>query len=424
MAKIKDVVCREILDSRGNPTLETKVFLEDGSVASSSIPSGASRGKFEALELRDNDPFRYRGRGVLKAVDNVNKGINSLIKGLEAGNQEELDMLMINSDGTPNKSNFGANAILSVSQAVCEAQAVSLKLPNYQYIYQIFKQKFGKDYTLLIPKPTFNLINGGKHGAGNNLNFQEFHIIPSSLFAYDKALMTAASIYQFLGMELQQVSSVFSVGDEGGYAPNFKTNKAAIEFLVNAGIKAGFKYKEDFLIGIDVAANNFFSNGTYSIIDFGKPVSPQELMMYYVQLKEYFNIYTLEDPFAEEEWENWSLLNVKLPEVMIIGDDLLCTNAERIKKAIEIKACNAVLIKPNQVGTISETFAAIITAKKAGLKTIVSHRSGETNEDFIADFAVGVGADMVKFGAPARGERVAKYNRLLEIEKEISVSNT
>lgn len=415
MAKIKDIKAREILDSRGNPTIETKVVLEDESVGVASIPSGASRGKYEALELRDEDPTRYNGMGVLKAVAKVNGSIAPQLIGADASNQTQIDEALIRLDGTANKSNLGANAILSVSQGICEAMACSLKIANFEYIANLFGLN---PKNLKMPIPTFNLINGGKHGAGN-LDFQEFHLIPSSEKNYSDSLRMGEEIYQAVKNVLIHHGAIHSIGDEGGFAPNLFTNSDALEIFILAIKSTSYGFQKDVFLGLDTAANYFFNNGRYTLKDRTSPMAADELFEFYRELNLQYPLLSLEDPFFEDDWDSWAKISLLLPRTLIVGDDLLCTNKSRVEEAIKRKACRAILVKPNQIGTISETLAVIKIAKAAGWKIIVSHRSGETNDDFIADFAVGVDADYTKFGAPARGERITKYNRLLEIEQKL-----
>lgn len=414
MAKIKKIEAREILDSRGNPTIETKVTLEGEFVGISSVPSGASVGKYEALELRDADINRYNGLGVLKAVANVNDIIAPELVGKEA-EQSAIDKHLITLDGTANKSRLGANAILSVSQGVCEAAAAASNLTNFGYVASLY----GLDTTnLKMPIPSFNLINGGKHGAGN-LDFQEFHIIPLELKTYSECLQMGEEIYQSVKKVLIHHGAIHSVGDEGGYAPNLFTNQDALEILVLAIKQTNYQFKKDVFLGLDVAANFFFKNGRYILRDRTNPLAADDLFDFYVDLVAQYPLMWLEDPFFEDDYESFTKISGYLKNTLIVGDDFLCTNINRVKEAIKRKACGAILVKPNQIGTITETIEVIKVARAAGWKIIVSHRSGETNDDFIADFAVGVGADFTKFGAPARGERIVKYNRLLEIEKLI-----
>lgn len=420
MAKIYSVKSREILDSRGNPTVETTVVLNDGWRGISSVPSGASTGNYEALELRDGDKTRYDGMGVLTVVSNVNQILGPKVIGHEASSQKEIDDLLISTDGTKDKSKLGANAILSISQAVLKAAAASAKIPLYRYINRLATTTGGiKPSALKIPTPTFNIINGGKHGAGN-LEFQEFHIVPSQDKPYRQGLEMVEEIYQTVEKVLVRHGAVHSVGDEGGFAPNLFTNLDALEVVVQAIKESGNEFRKDVFLGLDVAASHFFKNGTYSIRDRTQPLQADELIEFFRDLSSQYPLYLLEDPLFFDDWEAWTKITAELGnQTVIVGDDLLCTNSERLKKAIEKKACNSILVKPNQIGTISETIEVVKIAQEAGFKTIVSHRSGETNDTFIADFAVGVNSDFCKFGAPARGERVAKYNRLLEIEEEI-----
>jgi enolase len=316
-------------------------------------------------------------------------------------------------DGSKDKSKLGANAILSVSQGVVEAAAVSQKKPTYQFIAHTFGFKLKEK----LPMPTFNLINGGKHGAGN-LEFQEFHLIPSQGYSYSEALRCAEEIYQTLEKVLIKHNAIHSVGDEGGYAPDLFSNADALELMMEAIKETPYQFGRDVYLGLDVAATYFFTEGKYKIKDKTIPMETDDLINFYRELNEQYPLFSLEDGFQEDDWEGWSRITKILPETIIVGDDLLATNRYRVKEAIEKKACNGILVKPNQIGTIAETVYVVLKAREAGWKVIVSHRSGETNDDFIADFAVGVNADLTKFGAPARGERVAKYNRLLEIEAE------
>lgn len=422
MAKIKLIEAREILDSRGNPTIETKVTLEDGAEGIASVPSGASTGSFEALELRDNDPKRFLGMGVLKAVNNVNKIIFPKLMGQESLEQFAIDDLMIGLDGTPNKTNLGANAVLSVSLGVCKASAVSLKKFCFEYVYDLATRLGLERFEYKIPLSIFNLINGGRHGAGN-LEFQEFHIIPTSAHGYSESLEMAASIYQSVKKILIRHGSIHSVGDEGGFAPNLFTNLDALEILVEAISESGKNLGRDINLGLDIAATEFYKNGRYLIRDRTSPMEADSFIEFLDDLQLQYPLIALEDPLYEDDWNGWEKITQKFGGKMaIIGDDFLCTNYERTQKAIEKKACNTILIKPNQAGTFSETLKVVKLCRQAGWKINVSHRSGETEDDFIADFAVGVGADFTKFGAPARGERTIKYNRLLKIESLLNKS--
>jgi enolase len=414
---IKKIKAREILDSRGNPTIETKVWLSNDSFVTASVPSGESLGKYECLELRDGDPKRYNGLGVLKAVNNVNEVIAPKVVGLNPLDQKKIDQLMIALDGTKNKSRLGANAVLSVSQAVCRAGAKTKGLPTYKYVGELFGFSEFK-----MPIPTLNLINGGKHGAGN-LEFQEFHVVPFAP-TYAQALQIGEEIYHSVENVLIRHGAIHSVGDEGGFAPNLFTNLDALEVLVDAINEVGVTFGRDVFLGLDVAATHFYKDGKYRIRDRTMPMTAEEFIEYFRDLNQQYPLYLLEDPLNEDDWGNWIRFCAEMEKVYIVGDDLLATNKERVKKATKEKACSAVLVKPNQAGTISESLEVVQIAKSAKWKIVVSHRSGETTDDFIADFAVGVGADLVKFGAPARGERVVKYNRLLEIEEELKAKAT
>jgi len=414
MAKIKNIQAREILDSRGNPTVECCLTLDDDSKATTSVPSGASVGKYEAIELRDQDAKRYNGLGVLKAVENINQTIASKLTGMEA-NQLEIDKNLILLDGTKEKSKLGANSLLSVSQALCKAVAVSKKIPCFEHVSHLYGLAKNE---LKMPLLIANIINGGKHGAGN-LDFQEFHIVPSSKKTYSQALQMAEEIYQATKKVLIRHQAIHSVGDEGGFAPNLFTNLDALEVLMEAAKETQYALSQDVFLGLDVAANFFYEKNKYKIKDRTTPMGTNELVEFYRDLIRQYPLTTIEDPFYEDDWDGWIKLSQALETTIIIGDDLLATNKERVQEAIKKKVCSAILVKPNQIGTIAETIEVIKIARQAGCKIIVSHRSGETNDDFIADFSVGVGADYTKFGAPVRGERVAKYNRLLEIEKQL-----
>jgi enolase len=421
MAKIIAVDAREILDSRATPTIETTIFLDNEIYATASVPSGASVGSHEALELRDEDKQRYLGQGVLKAVYNVEKVISPKIIGLDIGDQEKIDQTMIDLDGTKNKSQLGANAILSCSIAATRAAAFHYQRHLFEYIADLAK-RFGlkTPETKKIPTPILNLINGGKHGAGN-LEFQEFHIIPLGIKTFASQIRAAAEIYKQAGQVLTENKAIHSIGDEGGFAPNLFTNLDALEVVTRGINRAGYILHKDVYLGLDVAADFFYQKGQYTIRDRTSPMTTQDFVAFYRQLREQYPLLILEDPLFEDDWKGWSQLAEKLDlnQVTLVGDDLLCTNLERTQKAIQEKACNGILVKPNQVGTISETLKVIKLAQEANWKTIISHRSGETTDDFIADLAVGVGGDFVKFGAPARGERTVKYNRLAKIEEII-----
>lgn len=411
-------MAREILDSRGNPTIETMVVLESGYRGTASVPSGASVGKYEAHELRDHDEHRYRGMGVLKAVGNVNSVIGPKIKGLDALNQPQIDSLMISLDGTPTKQNLGANSILSVSLAVAAAAASVSKQPLYRYLNSMFKALVSTPLTK-IPTPTMNIINGGRHGAGN-LDFQEFHIVPATNKRYREALQMGVEIYDSLREILTYRNAIHSVGDEGGFAPNLFTNSEALEILLEAIRVTPYHFGVDVFLGLDLAANNFFGTRGYQIKDKPLPMPTSEFIDYLKSLHDKYRLLILEDPLNEDDWDGWTQITSLLGhEVLIVGDDLLVSNPQRLQKAIDTKACSAILVKPNQVGTLTEFFEVVALAKKNKIATIVSHRSGETQDSFIADLGVAVQSEYVKFGAPARGERVVKYNRLSQIESEL-----
>jgi enolase len=419
MATIKQIWAREILDSRGMPTIEAAGQLDSDQIAVFSVPAGASTGSHEAIELRDQDEDRFYGKGVLKAVNNVNTTLRQAVLGKDPSNQEEIDNILINLDGTPNKSKLGANAILAVSGLALRLGAIANNLTLYSWVLSLMK-KMGITVYTKIPTPIFNIVNGGLHGA-SNLDFQEFHIIPVSSKSYSEGLRMAAEIYMVAGDKLRQKGAIHSVGDEGGFAPNLFTNMDALELLVESIKQTRYGLGRDVFLGLDAAASVFYKNGSYQIKDKTSPLDKPAMLEYYKVLNDQYHLAILEDPLEEDDWEGWKKITEMLAsETIIVGDDLLVTNPEKVQKAITEKACTAVLVKPNQVGTISETLKVIKLARENGLKIVVSHRSGETNDWFIADFAVGVGADYVKFGAPARGERVAKYNRLLTIESEIS----
>ncbi len=417
MAKIKKIVAREILDSRAHPTIEAIVQLDDNSVGIFSTPSGASVGKHEALELRDGDPKRYAGLGVLNALRNIGSILAPKLIGQDAQNQEKIDNDMIAADGTPNKQNLGANAILALSGAIARAQAASLRIPLYQYLAKLAGNSTNQ---FAIPTPMFNLINGGKH-APDGLDFQEFMIVPPKAYRYSDCLKMCTEIYYSLRETLKTHSAITLIGDEGGYAPILYANTDAFKILEESIVKAGFQVGLDAFLSLDAAATEVKHGNAYRIKDRPVPLPANDFIDFYIGLNEQFHLLSLEDPLEQNDWQAWISITQKLGgETLIIGDDLICTNMERLQKAISTKACNSVVIKPNQVGTITETIKVLNTAKAANFKVIVAHRSGETNDDFIADFAVACSADYAKFGAPARGERVAKYNRLLEIEHELS----
>lgn len=417
MSKIAKIWAREILDSRGTPTVEAVCQLDSGQIAVASVPSGASTSKHEALELRDEDPNRYMGKGVLKAVANINDVLGPGVWGMEVQDIDKIDARLIEIDGTPNKSKLGANAILAVSIVCTKAAALAEGVPLYVWVNKL-AQKNGLKKDIHIPTPVFNMINGGLHGAGN-LDFQEFHVIPATSKDWDSGLLCGVEVYMTLGKNLKRRGAIHSLGDEGGYAPNLFTNADALEVLVESIKATKFQLGRDVFLGLDVAANIFYKNGEYVIRDKSSPLKDTALLEYYEYLNSQYHLAIIEDPFFEDGWESWKLLLKNIPGITVVGDDLLSTNPIRVEKAIKEEACNGILVKPNQIGTVTETLKVIKMAVDAKWKIIVSHRSGETNDWFIADFAVGVGSDYLKFGAPARGERVAKYNRLSSIAAEL-----
>lgn len=423
MAKITNIWAREILDSKAIPTVEAAVQLDSGVVAVASVPSGTSVSSYEALELRDADPERYTGKGVLKAVNNVNNIISPAIVqvGLDPTDQVTLDQKLIELDGTENKSKLGANSILAVSIASAKAAAMASNTPIYRWINQLAGRVGIQNIQMHAPTPIFNMINGGLHGAGN-LDFQEFFVIPASSKPFHESLRTGVEIYLVIGQSLARRGAIHSVGDEGGYAPNLFTNADALEILVESIKLTKYQIGRDVFLGLDVAASTFFENNAYSIRDKSAPLNEDAMIEYYKELNNMYHMAVLEDALHEDAWSGWKKLSAALGgQIAVVGDDLLASNKKRVEKAIVENACNAVLVKPNQIGTVSETLDVIKTAKDAGWRVIASHRSGETNDTFIAEFAVGIGADYVKFGAPARGERVVKYNRLSAIETELGM---
>lgn len=411
MAMITEVYAREILDSRGNPTVEVEVCLEDGAVGRAAVPSGASTGVHEAVELRDGDKERYLGKGVTKAVDNVNDVIAEAIIGLEATRQTEIDELLVRLDGTPNKGKLGANAILGVSMAVAKAAAASVGLPLYLYLGGVAAKE--------LPVPMMNILNGGQH-ADNNVDIQEFMIMPVGAKSFAEALRMNAEIYHNLKALLKSKGLSTALGDEGGFAPDLKCNEEAIEVILEAVEKAGYKPGEDIVIALDVASSEMYEDGKYNLAGEGIVKTSAEMVDYLAALCEKYPIISIEDGLAEDDWEGWKALTDKLgSKVQLVGDDLFVTNEERLKAGIEKGVANAILIKVNQIGTLTETFNAIETAKRAGYTCIISHRSGETEDTTLADIAVAVNAGQIKTGAPARTDRVAKYNQLLRIEEDL-----
>jgi len=420
MAKIKNIWARQILDSRGIPTVETACQLDTGHIAVSSVPAGSSTGSHEALELRDKDNPQFKGKAVLGAVSNVNSIIAKTLIGKDPTDQINIDKTLLDLDSTENKSKLGANALLSVSEVVCKSGALISGMTLYSWVHSLSKQ-VGFEVSFKMPIPLYNMINGGLHGAGN-LDFQEFHVIPVSTKKYSEGLRNASEIYMTIGEVLASKGAIHSVGDEGGYAPNLFTNADALHILVDSIKQAGYYLGRDVFLGLDVAANSFYRDGSYSIRDKTTPLDENLMIDYYGSLNDQYHLALLEDPLQEDAWDGWKKLTSRLGmQMIVVGDDLLVTNPQRLSKAIKEKACNAILVKPNQIGTVTETLEVVKMAREANFKVVVSHRSGETNDWFISDFAVGVGADHVKFGAPARGERVAKYNRLLSIEVELGI---
>ena len=409
---IYKIIAREILDSRGNPTIEVDVTLSDGSLGRAAVPSGASTGEHEAVELRDNDTLRYLGKGVKKAVKIVNTTIANEIIGLDALNQKNIDEAMISLDGTSNKSKLGANSILGVSIAVAKSASNSKKMPFYEYINQ------NKTYTM--PIPMMNIINGGSH-ADNNVDFQEFMVFPIGAKSFSNALQMGTEIFHQLKKVLKYKNLNTSVGDEGGFAPNLKSNNEAIEVILKAIDNAGYKAGKDVYIALDVAASELFDKDKYIIKSENRSLSSDQMISYYQNIIETYPIISIEDGLDENDWGGWSLMNETLGDkVQIVGDDLTVTNINRLQKAIDLKAMNAILIKLNQIGTLTETLDAIALAKKANFGAIISHRSGETEDTTIADLAVASGVGQIKTGSASRTDRICKYNQLLRIEQNLS----
>ena len=414
MSTIKAIHAREILDSRGNPTLEAKVELSDGTVGIAAVPSGASTGKYEAVELRDNDRSRYNGLGVLKAINNVNQSIAQAIRGMNATDQIAIDQAMIDLDGSPNKSNLGANAILGASMAVAHAAANLLGIPLYRYL--------GGAGACTLPVPMMNILNGGKH-ASNSTDLQEFMIVPTGAGCFSLAVQMCAEIYQQLKKVLKEKGYNTNVGDEGGFAPSLESNSQAVEAILAAMEKAGYQPGKDCYIALDPASDEFYKNGSYVLEKEGKTFNSQGMVNFYAKWTSTYPIISIEDGMAEDDWDGWQLLTERLGDkVQIVGDDLYVTNVQRLETGIRKKASNSILIKLNQVGTVTETLAAIRLAQENNWTAVVSHRSGETGDTTIADLAVGLNTGFIKAGAPCRFERLAKYNRLLQIEQELGKS--
>ena len=409
MSKIKDIKAREILDSRGNPTVEVDVLLESGAKGRAAVPSGASTGSKEALELRDNDPKRYQGKGVLKAVNNVNTIIKKFLIGLESSNQRQIDETMIKLDGTENKTNLGANATLGVSLAVLKATAKEKNIPLYKY--------FGDEISL--PRPMMNILNGGAH-ADNNLDFQEFMIIPNAK-SFKEILRIGSEVFHTLKKVLKENGFNTGVGDEGGFAPNLNTNEEALDMLMEAIKEAGYTPGKDVNFALDVAASEFYEDGIYNLKGANKKLTSNELVDYYQTLIDKYPIISIEDPVDEEDWKGFRKMTEKYGDkIQLVGDDLFVTNIKYLQKGIDNKAGNAILIKLNQIGTFTETLETINLAKENGYKTIISHRSGETEDVTIADLAVALNLGQIKTGSLSRSERTAKYNELLRIEEDLN----
>ncbi len=402
------IAAREILDSRGKPTVEAEVQLANGAIGLAQVPSGASTGSFEAHELRDGDKKRYGGKGVLIAVDNIREKLLPELKGVDALNQELVDRIMIKCDGTPNKSEIGANAILAVSLATAKAAAAAIEMPLYRYL--------GTPLSNVLPVPLMNVVNGGAH-ADNNVDIQEFMIVPVGAPTFKEALRWGAEVFAALSSVLHEKGLSTSVGDEGGFAPNLESNQAALELLIDAITKAGYKPGEQVALALDVASNELFKDGNYAID--GKSLSPQEFVNYYEKLCSQYPIVSIEDGLQEDEWASWQAMTAQLTNTQLVGDDLFVTNKTRLERGIREGCASAILIKLNQIGTLTETLEAIATADKNGYRSVISHRSGETEDTTIADLAVATRAGQIKTGSLCRSERVAKYNRLLRIEEEL-----
>ena len=409
--RIVDIRAREIIDSRGNPTVEADVELEDGTVGRAAVPSGASTGTREAVELRDGDPLRFLGKGVLNAVAHVNHELRDALVGREAQDQSGIDRRMLSLDGTDNKSRLGANALLAVSLATARAAAASQKLPLYRYL--------GGDDAVVMPVPMMNIINGGVH-ADNSLDIQEFMIVPAGLRTFSAALRCGAEIFQRLKQLLHERDLSTAVGDEGGFAPNLESNEAALGLILEAIAAAGYQAGQDVWLGLDVASSEFYRDGVYLLESEGRRFTAAQFTEYLSALAARYPIVTIEDGMAESDWEGWAGLTRKLgARIQLVGDDLFATNTEILARGIAEEVANAILIKPNQIGTLTETLAAIEMAARAGYSAVISHRSGETEDSTIADIAVGTSATQIKTGSLSRSDRTAKYNQLLRIEEDL-----
>lgn len=415
--KISNISAQELLDSRGNPTVECIVTLKDGTTSSAMVPSGASTGTYEAVELRDGDRDRYLGKGVLKAVENINSRIAKVIVGMDVENQKEIDQAMIALDGTDNKSELGANAILAVSMACTRAAAMSQNIPLYEYIAKLFDNPTD---IFELPVPMINVLNGGEHAKGAS-DIQEYMIMPIGANSVEEAIRWGSEVFHLLGQILKEGGYRTLVGDEGGYSPELGSNEEPLNLIVQAIEKAGYKPGEDIALAIDAAASEFYKDGRYELRADEKTLEREQLVNIYTNWVHKYPLISIEDGFAEGDWEGFKMLEDKLSEeVMNVGDDLFVTNLHRLDKGIEMECANAILVKLNQIGTVSETIAVIKRAEEVGFNSIISHRSGETEDTFIADFAVGSAVGFIKTGSMSRSERVSKYNRLLRIERELS----
>jgi enolase len=409
---IESIHGREILDSRGNPTVEVEVFLVDGAVGRAAVPSGASTGAYEAVELRDGDKGRYLGKGVLQAVEHVNTDLAGAVMGMDALDQVLVDSVMREVDGTPNKGRDGANAILGVSLAVARAAAQSTGLPLYRYL--------GGPNARTLPVPMMNILNGGKHAEGSSVDMQEFMVMPVGAESFREGLRWGAEVFHTLKKTLHARGLNTNVGDEGGYAPSLASNQEALDLIIEAIEQAGYKPGEDLVIALDPASTEFFEDGKYMLAGEGTTLEPSEMVAFLKKWTESYPIVSIEDGLAEDDWSTWTNLTAEIGDkVQLVGDDLYVTNTERLQRGIDEKAGNAILVKLNQIGTLTETLEAIDLAHRAGFRSVTSHRSGETDDTFIADLAVATNAGQIKTGAPSRVDRVAKYNQLLRIEEEL-----
>jgi enolase len=410
---VEAVQAREILDSRGNPTVEVEVFLTSGAMGRAAVPSGASTGAYEAVELRDGDKKRYGGKGVLTAVENVNDEIAEVVVGMDPLDQVGIDMLMVEVDGTANKGRLGANAILGVSLAVARAAAEDLGLPLYRYL--------GGPNARTLPVPMMNVLNGGKHAEGSSVDMQEFMIMPVGTGTFSEGLRQGTEIFHALKKVLHERGLATQVGDEGGYAPNLESNEDAVQLVLKAIDRAGYKAGEDVVIALDPAATELYEDGSYHLAGEGRTLSSDEMVAFWTEWLERYPIVSIEDGLAEDDWEAWKKLTEAVgDDCQLVGDDLYVTNTERLRRGIDEKSGNAILIKLNQIGTLTETLEAIDMAHRAGFRAVISHRSGETDDTFIADLAVATNAGQIKTGAPSRVDRVAKYNQLLRIEEDLA----